>query len=103
MYLPQANTLIMQIDIIYVACSVLYGTKSNSKFKTKDFIEIQLGLYSSYNVRRKIFISDFNKFWSNTKYKVKNIIFEIWSCYIRTVVNCNYYIYTNTQFACQVI
>ena len=43
-YLPQANTLIMQIDIIYVACSTLYGIKSNSKFKTKDFIEIQLGL-----------------------------------------------------------
>ena len=41
MYLPQANILIMQIDI---ACSALYGTKLNSKFKTKDFIEIQLGL-----------------------------------------------------------
>ena len=62
MYLPQANTLIMQI-IIYVACSALYGTKSNSKFKTKDFIEIQLGLVLIMYVHgMKILISDFNKF-----------------------------------------
>ena len=74
MYLPQANTLIMQIDIIYVACSVLYGTKSNSKFKTKDFIEIHLVLIM-YVHGMKISISDFNKFWSNTRIKY---IFEIW-------------------------
>ena len=67
MYLPQANTLIMQIDI---ACIALYGTKSNSKFKTKDFIEIQLGLvYIMYVQGMKILIRDLNKFWSNTKYK----------------------------------
>ena len=67
MYLPQANTLIMQIDIV---CIALYGTKSNSKFKTKDFIEIQLGLvYIMYVHGMKISIRDLNKFWSNTKYK----------------------------------
>ena len=71
-HLPQANTLIMQIDIICVACSALYGTKSNSKFKTKDFIKIQLGLVLTMYVHgMKISICDFNKFWSNTKYKDK--------------------------------
>ena len=75
MYLPQANTLIMQIDIIYVACSALYGTKSNSKFKTKDFIEIQLGLVLIMYVHgMKISISDFSKCWSNKKYKDKILI-----------------------------
>ena len=90
------------IDIICIACVALYDTKSNSQFKTKDFIEIQLGLVLIMYVHEmKISISDFNKFWSNTRIKYTS---EIWSCLMYVLLStANYYIYTNAQFSCQAI